>query len=79
VQPLVCGGQSTPRNLVALCDSCHYSIHVVLWALARHDGNLADPTVLRLGTRRQRFYAEAGWDACVAAGTTGLIPKESDL
>ncbi len=72
VQPLVAGGKTVPANLASLCDSCHYSIHVLLW----HLGQRTTPLVK--GTRRQRALARRGYEACVAAGTVGLIPKEAE-
>ncbi len=70
IQPHEAGGPTEPGNLVELCDSCHYSVHRLLWQMARglpveHAPRVA---MLRLAT--------AGYTACMAAGTTGQIPDE---
>lgn len=72
--PQVCGGKTTPENTCSVCDSCHYSIHVLLLTLARFDGDLA--VIARHGTARQRAYATEGYTLAVAAGTVALIPDE---
>ena len=73
IQPQVCGGLTTPGNTVGLCDSCHYSVHVLLWHLSQ------GTTPPSPGTRKQRAFAQQGYAACKAAGTVARIPKESDL
>jgi hypothetical protein len=73
IQPQVCGGATLPGNLATLCDSCHYSVHVLLW----HLGQGTKPPAK--GTRQQRALAEQGYEACQAANTVNKIPKESDL
>lgn len=70
IQPQVCGGKTTVANTVALCDNCHYIIHLLLWRLANNF------PVDRRKWRGQLAYAQQGYDACVAAGTVGLIPNE---
>lgn len=70
VLPQTCGGQTAPNNLVALCDSCHYSVHTLLWHLAQ-----SSPPPHR-GTHKQRTLALAGYTAAVRAGTVALIPNE---
>lgn len=72
ILPQICGGQSTPDNLAALCDSCHYSVHILLYSLAQG-------AVLKVGTAAQRALAQQGYAAALAAGTVALIPKESDI
>ncbi len=72
IQPKVAGGLTTPNNLIALCDSCHYSIHILLWHLAQKT-----PPLVK-GSRKQRRIAKLGYEACIAAGTVTLIPKESE-
>lgn len=69
LQPRACGGPTTPANLVSLCDSCHATIHVLLWHLAK---GTRPPS---RGTRGQRRLAQRGFDACVATGTLSKIPK----
>lgn len=73
VLPEACGGKAEPGNLAQVCDSCHYSIHILLWLLAR--GGLGDGTIR--GTKGQRAIAQAGYDKAVAAGSAGKIPKEA--
>jgi len=70
VQPHEAGGPTDATNLVELCDTCHYSIHRLLWHLARQ---------LDLGPvprRAQLTLARAGLAKCVAAGTVDKIPNE---
>lgn len=74
VLPQVAGGKTNKANLVSLCDSCHYSVHVLLWRLARANGDV--PGWNRMGTAPQRDYARRGYDAAVAAGTAARIPNE---
>jgi len=70
ILPQVCGGKTEPANLVALCDNCHYSVHILLWQLGQGTGSVT-------GTRAQTRIATQGYAAAVAAGTTGKIPKEA--
>lgn len=70
VQPKVCGGLTTPANTEQVCDSCHASVHVLLWHLAQ-----GTPPPAR-GTRVQRKLARRGYQACVVAGTVDKIPNE---
>lgn len=72
VLPEACGGKTERNNLVALCDSCHYSAHMLLWLLA--NGGIPPGTG---GTRKQYALAMRGYRAATAAGTTGKIPKEA--
>lgn len=72
ILPEACGGKSEPDNLVQTCDTEHYAIHRLLWLLA--NGGIPRGTG---GTRKQRALAERGYQAAVAAGTTGKIPKEA--
>jgi HNH endonuclease len=70
IQPQEAGGATVPANLAELCDSCHYSIHRLMWNMARQ---------LPLGPvprAAQLAYAQQGYFACVAAGTAGQIPDE---
>lgn len=70
LQPKVCGGNTVPENLVSLCDSCHITVHVLMW----HLGKGTPPPAK--GTRMQRKLAKAGYEACLSAGTVDKIPKE---
>ena len=70
VQPHEAGGATEPANLVQVCDSCHYSVHRLLWHLAR----LTDPGFVP--RRAQLDLARRGYAACQAAGTVAQIPNE---
>lgn len=72
VLPLACGGTTEPANLVSLCDSCHYSVHDLLWLLA--NGQPVDAVPVN---RRQLACAEAGLKAARAQGTVAKIPREA--
>ena len=72
VLPQVCGGQTQAPNLVSLCDSCHYSIHIIMWNLR----STGVPGVRRWNTQ-QIAYAQRGYKEALAAGTANLIPKEA--
>jgi hypothetical protein len=81
VQPQGAGGETVESNLAELCDSCHYTIHRLLWYLAQqHRGViLTDAQEAELAhppRRRQRKVAQQGFDACVAAGTVPAIANE---
>jgi len=70
VQPHEAGGPTTPANLIELCDSCHYSIHRLLWEMAQNLPLEKPPRAAQLA------FARKGYDACVAAGTVDKIPNE---
>ena len=73
VLPLVCGGKTQARNLVQLCDNCHYSVHIGLWTL-----QFAHDTFRTLYLSKDLAnYAAVGWNAALIAGTANLIPKEA--
>lgn len=72
ILPQVCGGLSVPANCAAVCDSCHYSVHILLYSLAQG-------ATIKPGSRVQVALARHGYAAAVAAGTVSLIPKESDV
>lgn len=72
ILPQICGGQSVPANLAPVCDSCHYTVHILLYSLAHG-------AVLKVGAQAQRQLAQQGYDAALAAGTVALIPKESNV
>ncbi len=70
IQPQVTGGKTVAENLATLCDNCHYTVHMLLF-------NLAKGTVPPMkGTRAQRALAQQGYAACVAANTVDKIPNE---
>lgn len=70
IQPHEAGGATVAENLVSVCDSCHYTIHRLLWNMAKCFplGPVPRKTQLALATR--------GYDACVAAGTVAQVPNE---
>jgi len=70
IQPHEAGGPTTPANLAQVCDSCHYSIHRLLWHLAQG----APPGFIP--RRTQLALARQGYSACVTAGTVAKIPNE---
>lgn len=70
ILPQVCGGLTVATNLAALCDSCHYSTHIVLWQMANN-------APLSKCTKGQLALAKQGYDLAVAAGTVSKIPKEA--
>jgi hypothetical protein len=70
IQPQEAGGQTVAGNLAELCDSCHYSIHRLMFHLAR--GVDLGP----VPRRTQLALARQGYDACVSAGTVAQIPNE---
>jgi HNH endonuclease len=73
ILPQVCGGKTEAANLAGLCDSCHYSVHAVLWQLKLTGGRLE---LVKEGTLKQRDLAMRGYQAAVAAGTVDKIPDE---
>lgn len=70
VLPEACGGATMAGNLASVCDSCHYSVHILMWQLA--NGGLTSK-----GTRTQVALAKSGYDQAVALGVAGKIPKEA--
>lgn len=70
IQPKEAGGLTVAANLVQLCDSCHYSVHILLWQIA--NGGLVVPRPCK----GQLVLAQQGFALCEAAGTVNLIPKE---
>lgn len=73
VLPQSCGGKTEPSNLIALCDVCHYAVHELMFSA------VVNGVVPGYGTRAQRAFALQGYQAAVAAGTTGKIPNEGGL
>ncbi len=80
VQPAECGGKTEAGNLVQTCDSCHYTVHRLLWYLRLQAGeaiNLDELHTLRHPPRRSQLeVALRGFSACTAAGTVAQIPNE---
>jgi hypothetical protein len=71
ILPQVCGGKTEILNLASLCDNCHYAVHAILWALA--NGHSIPPNA----DDGQVRLARQGYEAAIAAGTQGKIPKEA--
>jgi hypothetical protein len=81
IQPQEAGGLTTPSNLVQLCDSCHYSVHRILWtmaciALGHPVTDVQRGYVTHPPRKAQLQLASRGYDACAGAGTTAKIPNE---
>lgn len=75
IEPHEAGGLTVASNLAEVCDSCHYSIHRLLWHLARNE--LAGPVPLGPVPRQaQLALAQQGFNKCMAAGTIAQIPNE---
>jgi len=70
IQPEAAGGLTHPGNLAELCDSCHYSTHILLWQIA--NGGLVVPRPCA----GQLKLAQQGFALCEAAGTVAQIPNE---
>lgn len=70
VQPHEAGGATVTENLVQVCDSCHYSIHRLLWHLSKGELPGFVPRLAQLS------LALKGYAACKAAGTVSQIPNE---
>jgi hypothetical protein len=70
IQPQQAGGPTVPANLAQVCDSCHYSIHRLLWHLAQGAPVGVVPRKAQLALAQQGYYA------CEAAGTVTQIPNE---
>lgn len=81
VQPQEAGGITVAANLVQLCDSCHYTVHRILFAM-RQQAMALNLTLAQLDSldrpprRAQYDLAARGLAACRAAGTVSLIPNE---
>jgi hypothetical protein len=72
ILPQVCGGLTTPANLASLCDSCHYTVHDLMWLMANGTPLPGPPH-----TAAQFKLATQGYQLAVAAGTAGKMPKEA--
>jgi hypothetical protein len=81
VQPQEAGGQTVRENLVQLCDSCHYTIHRLMWimrliALGQAVTPAQQKAVTTPPRRAQLVLAGKGYEACRLAGTIAKIPNE---
>lgn len=81
IQPKEAGGQTVSANLVQLCDSCHYTVHRLMWimALIALQGPINDQQRALLSKpprKAQLKLAADGYDACRIAGTIAQIPNE---
>lgn len=81
VQPVEAGGDTTAANLVQLCDSCHMSVHLLMWYMARQELSFLlharETAILEHPPRRLQYeLAVRGFKACTAAGTVEKIPRE---
>jgi len=82
VQPQEAGGETVPENLVQVCDSCHYTIHRILWVMARiaqgKPGTSDEQReyITHPPRRAQLALASIGYERCLAAGTIAQIPNE---
>lgn len=81
IQPQEAGGQTVPENLAQLCDSCHYSIHRMMWvyrliALGLPVTDQQRQAITTPPRRSQLVLASKGYEACRVAGTIDKIPNE---
>lgn len=81
IMPQQAGGQTVAANLVELCDSCHYSIHRMMWvyrliALGQPVTDAQRAIITKPPRRAQLELAARGYEACRIAGTIGQIPNE---
>lgn len=81
IQPRETGGLTDAANLVQVCDSCHYSIHRIMWVMAQIAQQKpvtdAQRAVITKPPRKTHYVlAGKGYEACVAAGTVAQIPNE---
>jgi len=81
VQPREAGGVTASANLVQVCDSCHYTIHRIMWVMAQiaQGATVTDEQrayITHPPRLAQRTLAGKGYDACLTAGTIDQIPNE---
>ena len=81
IQPQEAGGQTVSANLVQVCDSCHYTIHRLLWvyrlvALGLPVTDVQRGYITKPPRRAQLALASQGYEACRVAGTIPQIPNE---
>lgn len=72
ILPQACGGLSVITNLVSLCDSCHFAVHVLLYQCKVN--GVVTPDSRNNGKRIA--LAQQGYLLAVAGGTVGKIPNE---
>ena len=72
ILPEIAGGRTTRSNLVSLCDSCHYAVHVLLYQLKLHGAVTPDSR----NNRKRVALARQGYMLAVTAGTVDKIPNE---
>lgn len=70
ILPQVCGGKTTPENLVSLCDNCHYSIHALMYEMSQ------SWTLFKGSNKKQLALATQGYHEAALAGTANLLPNE---
>ena len=71
ILPQVCGGLTQLTNLASLCDSCHYTIHILM---RNYANNQVRPHKIN---QEQARLAYRGYTEALTAGTANLIPKEA--
>jgi hypothetical protein len=81
IQPKEAGGATVAANLVQLCDSCHYSIHRLLWYMRCEALGVPltadEQAILKHPPRRAQYeLAVLGYADCQDANTTAQIPNE---
>jgi hypothetical protein len=81
IQPQEAGGQTVSANLVQVCDSCHYTIHRLMWvmrlvALQLPVTDVQKAYITKPPRRAQLVLAGQGYEACRIAGTIDKIPNE---
>lgn len=81
VQPREAGGPTTPENLAQLCDSCHYTVHRLMWiyrliALQQPTTDAQRDMITHPPRRAQLTLAAKGYEQCRLAGTIDQIPNE---
>lgn len=73
IQPLAMGGANVPENEVSTCDTGHYNIHRLLGDLIEHG------KMRRGGARKERAFAQQGYDKWITAGKPGTPVFEDML
>jgi hypothetical protein len=81
LQPKECGGATNLDNCIPVCDTCHYTIHRILYALAFQALGtpfraLYQDLLIKPPRRLQLGFATIGFARCVAAETADQIPNE---
>lgn len=81
IQPQEAGGVTDTANLVQLCDTCHYTVHRLMWvmrliALTQPTTEVQREYITHPPRRAQLTLAQQGYEACRLAGTIDRIPNE---